>query len=181
MARVSCKVSRHPPQSAAKDSDPFPEQVRDYPGRVQLALVRVGRGTVPTLLLKPPPSADELKDHRRGAIRGSLSSVSHAHRYVKRLKSFRKLEMRSDRQQRAVRDGWMEGAERLGEACKGVRLRCRGDRSQRRGTNPCYRLLSIIPSACLPACLPERGISTLSLSEANAPPRRSAPPARKLN
>lgn len=68
---------------------------------------------MPTLLLKSPPtsppSADELKAHRHGAIGGSLSSVSHAHRCVKRLKSFRKLEMRSDRQQRAAADG--EGRE----------------------------------------------------------------------
>lgn len=130
-----------PTPPAANDSDPFPEQVGDYPGRVQLAPeegggAADGRRLVPTRLptTPPPPSADELKDHRHGAIRGSLSSVSHAHRCVKRLKSFRKLEMRSDRQQRAVPDG--EG--RVVESGKtgvggggGMRLRCRGDRSQR--------------------------------------------------
>lgn len=122
----------------------------------------------------PPTSADELKDHRHGAIRGSLSSVSHAYRCVKRLKSFRKLETRSDRQQRAVPDG--EGRE-VESGKTGGSLR-RGEVAEQRGPQSEMRNKSQLKiTEHHSVRLPERGISTLSVSEANAAPRRSAPPS----
>lgn len=120
---------------------------------------------------RPAPSADELKDHRHGAIRGSLSAVSHAHRCVKRLKSFRKLEMRSDRQQRAVPDE--EGRE-VESGNSGGSLR-RAEVGVQRGPQSEMRNKSQLKiTEHHSVRLPERGISTLSVSQANAPPRRSA-------